>query len=153
MGIADIHAAPDRPQGRMSGYIIRTIGGPRLPDMYRGLIYSKWMRSLRYGNDYYRLMDEKSFYPAYQRHITNILARPEAVVHIAVLADDHDVVLGFSVCRDNVLDYIHVHKDQRKQGIARCLIPGNIDRVTHMTKMGLLLWGTKPHKMKFDPFA
>lgn len=153
MGSEDLHTAADRTQGGMSGYIVRTFRGDVVPDDYRGLIYSKWMRSLRYGNDYYRLMDEKSFYPAYQRHITNILACPDAVVHIAVLAEDHDVVLGFSVCRDKVLDYVHVHKEQRLHGIGRRLVPGNIDRVTHMTKTGLLLWGTKPHSMKFDPFA
>lgn len=152
MGIEEIHAEATRSQDRMNAYVVRALSGPDV-DPYRAMIYSKWLYSLRYGNDFFRMMEDKSFYRNYRAHIERILALPNTVVHVASIAGDHDVALGFSVCRPKVLDYVHVHKDQRLQGIARRLIPADTERVTHMTRTGLLLWGTKDHKMKFDPFA
>lgn len=137
----------------MSGYIIRSFGCMQVPEAYVGLIFAKWLHSLRYGNDFFRMMDQESYYHNYRKHIARILAAPDCVVHIAVLNDDHDVALGFSVCRGDALDYVHVHKDHRRQGIMTRLIPAHIARVTHMTRAALHIWGTKKHGLKFDPFA
>jgi GNAT superfamily N-acetyltransferase len=138
----------------MSGYIIRSFMGVNLPDMYRGMVYSRWLRSLRYGNDYFRLMEPKSYYRAYQAYISEILSRENCVVHVAVLNDDRDVALGFAVTHGSVLDFVHVQKDMRMQGIGSKLVPPTIDRITHLTKHGLAIWGRKRYShLKFDPFA
>ncbi len=71
---------------------------------------------------------------------------------LAVLTDDRDVVLGFSVSRGKVLDYVHVQKDLRKQGIGTALIPLGIDTITHLTKSALPIWGSKYGSWKFNPF-
>jgi GNAT superfamily N-acetyltransferase len=137
----------------MSAYIVRSFAGAALPDAYRSMIFSRWLRSLRYGNDFFRLMEPVSYYRSYQRYITGILAHPDCVVHIAVLGEDHDVALGFAVTHGVVLDYVHVQKDMRRQGIAARLVPAHIERVTHLTRSALAIWGTKKHNWKFDPFA
>ena len=129
------------------------ISGDRLPPELRNLVLSRWMRSLRFGNDYFRLMVPESFYASYQRFINRILSDPDAVVRFAVLADDRDVVLGFAVSRAHVLDYVHVHKDQRRQGIAAALMSPQFDTITHLTRTGLTIWGSKRPEWKFDPFA
>ncbi len=127
--------------------------GASLVGELKNLVRARWMRSLRYGNDYFRLMIPESFYASYQRFIDQILAHPFCVVAFAVLVDDHDVVLGFAVSRGHILDYVHVHKDQRRQGIARRLVPAGDLTITHLTRTGLTIWGSKCPGWKFDPFA
>ncbi len=136
-----------------ASYTLVGHSAPFLPEEYRGVIYSKWMRSLRHGNDYYRLVDPPHYYEAYQRYISAILGKPDTMVRLAVLSDDRDVVLGFSVSRDKVLDYVYVDKLQRKQGIGKMLVPPSIEQITHVTKTGLTIWGSKYGHWKFNPFA
>lgn len=140
-------------------YDVIAYAGRELPAEYFNMVASRWMRSLRYGNDYFRLMVPETFYKSYYRFIVCIIEKTHTVVRLAVLADDHDVVLGFSVVRGGpegpgrVLEYIHVHKDQRRQGIAARLVPASIDTITHLTRTGLSIWGSKHPEWKFDPFA
>ena len=129
--------------------LIRYQGG-KLPNQYKGLVYSKWMRSLRHGNDYFKLVDSDSYYKAYGRYIDTLLKQSE--VWLAVLTDDLDTVLGFSVCHGATVHYVHVHRDSRRIGIARLLLPPDVSTITHLTKMGLLLWPKLAPNAKFDPF-
>jgi GNAT superfamily N-acetyltransferase len=117
------------------------------------MIYAKWLRSLRFGNDYFKLIDSDDYYLTYHRYITNLLAQPAATVRLAVLSDDRDVVLGFSVTRGNILDYVHVHKDHRRCKIGTHLIPCGIDTITHVTKSALPIWNNKYSNWKFNPFS
>lgn len=137
----------------MSSYTVLPFKGPELPDEFENLILSRWMRSLRYTNDYYKLIHPDSYYAVYQRIIKSILSRLETTVALAVLTDDHDIVLGFSVSRGNILDFIHVHKHQRRLGIGRTLIPDGIDTITHLTHTGMSIWASKYGHWKFNPFA
>src|ERR1700677_1012158 len=103
-------------------YSIITYPGSSVPEAYTNLIYSKWLRSLRYGNDYFKLIDSEAYYDVYHKYIESILAKTNTQVKLAVLTDDKDVVLGWSVSRDKTLDYVHIHKDHRRQGIATSLV-------------------------------
>ena len=134
-----------------TSYDIIAFQGNKLPSNYHNLIYSRWLRSLRFGNDYYKLIDSKAYYDSYQKHVAYLIHHPEAVVKLAVLSDDHDIVLGFSVSRNYILDYVHVHKDQRRQGIGTSLVPKDITVVTHLTKTALLIWPKHPN-VTFNPF-
>jgi len=135
----------------MSTYSIITVPQEKL-DPYRALIFQRWLKTLRYGNDMFRLTDQKSYYRAYHAYIDRILAKEDTRIRLAVLSEDHDVVLGFSVSRGNVLDYVHVLQDQRKIGIGKHLVPKEIDTITHLTRTGLEIWANKYPKWKFDPF-
>lgn len=140
----------DESADQQSSYIILSYQGDDLPSQYRSLIFSKWLRSLRFGNDYFRLIDSDSYFTAYNNYIDSLLTK--ATTRLAVLSDDLDVVLGFSVSRKNILDYVHVHKDQRHQGIAKELVPLQIDTATHLTKDALKIWPKYSH-IKFNPFC
>ncbi len=137
----------------MTSYIVMAYRGPDLPHQFVGLIYSKWLRSYRYNNDFIRLSDPAAYYPAYNSYISKILSDADTVIRLAQLTDDMDVVLGFSVSRKNILDYVHVHSLNRKMGIGRKLIPPGIDTISHLTRIGLSIWGTKFGKWKFNPFV
>jgi len=121
------------------------------PEQYHAYVCARWKRSLRYGNDYFRLIKPECFYAAYDIHLANLL--PDATIRLAVLAEDHDVCLGFSVSRGTVLDYVHVHKDYRGKGIGRKLVPEGIDTISNLTKSALAIWGTKCPRWSFNPYA
>jgi GNAT superfamily N-acetyltransferase len=116
------------------------------------MVLSKWLRSLRYGNDYFRLIDAQAYFRVYHDYIEGILARSRTRMRLAVLTDDHDVVLGFAAHEGGILHYVHVHKDMRKQGIGRALLPDDIDTITHVTNIGLSIWGSKFPAWKLNPF-
>lgn len=162
MGTEDVHAEAAQPTSR-----IGTIAypGSQLPDRYIGLVFAKWMKSYRHGNDFIKLIDPASYWPIYREHIARLLSKPETVVRLAVLVEDPDVVLGFSVCRSTVLDYVWVLRirlrtptgiqstSYRGMGIGKSLVPKEIDTITHLTKSGLTIWGSKYGHFKFNPFA
>ena len=136
-------------------YTVIEFEGPRLPDAYKNMIYSKWLRSLRYGNDYFRIIRSDAYYEAYQRLVKTLTASPDAIIRLAVLSDDHDVVLGWScIRRAHILDYVHVQRDQRNQGIANSLVPiKDITTITHLTNTAASIWGSKYSKdISFNPF-
>jgi hypothetical protein len=128
-------------------------GAQKLPKDYLGLIYAKWLRSLRYGNDLFRLIDAEGYYRSYHRVISGLLERPDTMVRLAVLTDDPDVVLGFSVSRNETLDYVYVNKDYRRMKIGTQLVPSQTKVITHVTKTGLTIWGSKYREWKFNPFV
>lgn len=132
------------------GYKVIRIQGPKLTEHYFNLIIAKWMRSYRYSNEYMKLTDSKSYFKAYQAYITKLL--PKTIVRLAVLWDDADVVLGFSVISDTLLHYVYVGKDFRNNGIGKTLVPIQITEFTHLTKAGLALWPQKAPDAKFNPF-
>lgn len=136
-----------------ASYTIIGFSGKDLPAAYRNLIFSRWLRSLRFSNDYFNLIEANAYYAVYHRYIEALLARPATSVNLAVLSDDNDNVLGFSVTEPEILHYVHVHKYQRKQGIGRALVPSTTRVITHVTKTGLSLWVSKMPQAVFNPFA
>ena len=154
MGPTRIYAEATQPErDGMSTYTVFVCPRNRL-EQYVPVVFSGWLKSLRFGNDFYRLMDQGSYFKTYHRFIQGILERPETEIRLAVLTDDPDVVLGFSVSRGTVLDYIYVNRDYRRLGIGRRLVPEGITTITHLTRIGLALWGSgKLPGVKFDPFS
>lgn len=136
-----------------NSYKILTFHGSNsIPEAYRGLVQARWARSLKYGNDYFRLIDPPAYWAIYPKLIEMLLSSANAIVRIAVLSDDEDVALGFSVAEGDTLHYVHVDKDQRRQGIARALIPPHVRCITHLTKTGVPLWTAAIPHAKFNPF-
>lgn len=127
--------------------------GKLLPKQYLNLVRSRWMRSYRHNNDYMKLTDAAAYYCAYSVYVERILARPNAIVRLALLDEDDDVALGFSVIEKNCLHYVEVPKVNRGHGIGRALVVEKIDWFTHLTKIGMRIWSTKAPDAKFNPFA
>lgn len=155
MGAKEVHASAARQESGMSSYKI--VWFPTaLWDACdaRNFVIAHFLRSLRHENDFYRLVDPPAYYEAYGKYITDKLFKdPSCTVRLAVLVDDPDVILGFSLHREDVLDYIFVLRDQRMLGIATKLVPPGITTISHLTKKGLSIWGSKYGDWKFNPFA
>lgn len=125
-----------------------------LPTTFTGMIYSKWLQSLYYGNKAIRQIPRKTYFEKYHQYIDNLLKKPDSTIRLAVLSDDPDIALGFSVSREDVLDYIYVNVECRRTGIAKCLMPGNITTFTHLTKWMNPMWPNNPkyRHLVFNPF-
>lgn len=135
-------------------YSVISFPSRNLPPQYEAVVFSKWLRSLRSGNSLFEKIKSDDYYTNYHIYIEKLLEKPDSIVRLAVLSDDHDVVLGFAASREDVLDYIHVHMDQRKQGIATALLPPGIKVITHLTKKAISIWQTDKYKhIEFNPFA
>jgi GNAT superfamily N-acetyltransferase len=135
-----------------ASYTILALKGSELTDQYKPMVFSKWLRSLRYGNDYFKLINQGAYFELYHRYIERLLTHKDCIVRLAVLSDDTDIVLGFSVCRDAVLDYVHVHRDYRRNGIGSALLPKVVSAITHVTKNGISFWTAKCPQAQFNPF-
>ncbi len=153
VGPQGIQSEATESEGLVASYSIIAYSGNKLPKDYLGLIYAKWLRSLRYGNDLFRLIDSEGYYRTYHRVIAGYLAKPDTMVRLAVLAEDIDVVLGFSVSRNETLDYVYVNREFRRLGVGTQLVPRSTKVVTHLTKTALTIWGSKYKEWKFNPFV
>lgn len=151
MGHKEVEAGTNEIQEKSTYSVISF--GHSLPENYKGVVYAKWMQSLRYGNQFFYLADSKSYYEAYQKYIDMLRARPKSLLRIACLTDDVDVVLGWSLIEDHTLHYVYVVKEQRRLGIAKSLVPTEIKQISHLTKIGMTIWNNKLKSAKFNPFA
>ncbi len=138
----------------MSSYSIIAYPGYELPRQYRGIVFSRWLRSLRSGNRYFKRIDKPAYYTSYRGYISLLLAKMNTVVRLAVITEEIDTVVGFSVSRGTKLDYVYVMDGaMRKQGIGTALVPPTIDTITHITNDGMKIWQSKHKDWKFNPFV
>lgn len=136
-----------------SSYTVIKYPGAQLPQEYHNMILSKWLRTLRSGNDYFKLIDSVLYHSIYKDYILSVMSRPATLINLAVLTDDHDVVLGWSIVQATTLHYIYTHVDVRRQGIARALTPKHTDTISHVTKSGISFWAAVIPNAKFNPFV
>ena len=138
---------------QMSAYKIITLAAtdPALND-YRAMIYSDFMKSLRYGNEWYRLIDSNRYYSVYKNIIDALLSRADSVVRLACLANDVDTCLGWSLTEGPKFHYIFVKEDYRRNGIGKSLMPKEFNQITHLTKIGQAIRKAKFRTVIFDPF-
>lgn len=122
------------------------------PTQFKAFIYSNWMNSLRFGNDYFKLTQSATFYDAYGKYITDIMHREDARVRVCVLSDDEDTALGFSVDEKDILHYVYVKKECRKMGIANFLVVRGFKTISHITHIGLSIWQEKYPTINLNPF-
>lgn len=137
----------------MNSYrIIHYSGHDPVLKNYLSMIYSDFMRSLRFGNGWYRLIDSDRYYSMYKQIIDHLLAKKESVIRLAVLSDDLDVCLGWSLSEGPRIHYVFVKKPYRKQGIGTALMPLTFEMITHLTTIGQNIREKKFSHVKFDPF-
>ncbi len=115
-------------------------------------IYATWLKGLRFGNDWFELIDSTIYYENYKRVIDVLLSRPTTKVTVSCLKEDPDVILGYCVSEPSTVHYIHVKEAWRKLGIANDLLPKDLKVVTHMTNQGKVIFVNKLKDIKFNPF-
>lgn len=141
----------------MSAYRILIIAGRHASiTPYEPLIYASFLHSLRLGNEWFQDIETDVYYKAYHDVLQRCLTSADAQVRLAVLDDDRDVCLGWSLSRGPILDYVFVKEDKltsfRKQGIGSALLPRKFDTITQLTRIGRNIWKTKFPQVSFNPF-
>lgn len=114
-------------------------------------ILSTWLKGLRYGNDWFGLIEAPVYYENYQRIIETLLRSPLTTVRVACLKDTPDVILGYSVSRGTSLDYVFCKKNWRLIGIAKSLVPDGVTTASHLTEAGKAILKKHP-AITFNPF-
>lgn len=137
----------------MNSYKILTLSG-HSPEFkqYENMVYSDFLESLRYGNDWFKMIDQDNYYQSYHQVIHGLLSRGDSTVRLAVFTDEPDTCLGWSLSSSSLLHYVYVKKDARKKGIGRELLPKGFDHITHLTTVGVIIWRQKLPTIKFNPF-
>ena len=134
--------------------VVNFYKGPHLPADFIGVIMSKWLRSHRKLNPVFKKIDEDSYFRHYDPYLRSILYRPNVVIRLLVLENDHDVVFGWSVSEKHTLHYIYIQEPYRGHGYAKDLFPKDIEWISHWT----LHWEKRLNKkqrnrkIKFNPF-
>ncbi len=128
-------------------------------EQYKPLILATWLRGLKHGDEFFSLVDPKAYYSVYSRVILTLLKRPECRARLAVIADEPDTVIAWTVFEGNALHFIFVKRGGkgelagRGRGIATSIFPEGVDTFTHITKIGKSIWRNKKYKeLKFNPF-
>ena len=115
-------------------------------------IYASWLRGLRHGSAYHEMIDNDAYFKHQHRVIEKILEDDfEALIRIACLKDSPDVILGYSVFRNDQLHLVFVKRSWRGIGLAKDLVPENIKEVSHITKVGASILQKRPGII-FNPY-
>lgn len=117
------------------------------PPKDEALVYSTWKNGSYYSS--LKNPDESTFkfFPKKTQEIKAILET--AKVNIACLSDSPETIIGYSVSRGTHLDWIYVKPEYRLQGIAKLLLPKNIDTYTSdLTFTGSKIVKKKKLKLK-----
>lgn len=123
-----------------------------IPEQYRSFVFSRWLHSLRFGNDMFKLTKSDIYYDVYGKKIEQIIKRPKTKTRVAVLSEDQDTALGWSVEEPETLHYVFVKPEVRSLGIAKELVSKDIKTISHITHTGLAIWHKKMPYVNFNPF-
>ena len=107
------------------------------------------LKGLYYGSRFWGEVDQVAFFNNYEPYLKQLMLRRD--IKVACLSDDQDVILGFSIFKDETLDWVFIKKSYRKLGIGKLLVPDTITTVSHITDSGNSIRKTKG--WKFNPFS
>lgn len=110
-------------------------------------IYSTWLRSLYYGNEFFGLIGKKVFFDKYKLVLYSLVADNE--VQVCCDVQDEDVILGYAVYTPDRLHWVYVKESWRRLGVAKSLVPDSITSYSHFTETSRRL---TPRGWEFDPF-
>ncbi len=130
-----------------AAYVVRP---PKPEDI--NFILATMLRGLYYGDTWFSEIPKDLFMKEHHKVLVNTISRPDCAVRVAVLPDDGDVILGYSISlKDTALVWVYVKNSFRKMGIARSLVPATIQSVTYLTKLGKAILKGYP-SVVFDPY-
>lgn len=115
-------------------------------------IYATWIQGYQGGQKWFRKTPRKIFWEKY-KPVIEILLKTQST-KIACLQKEPDVIIGYSVFKEDLVHWIHVKENWRKIGIAKDLLPANFSQVSHLTHVAYEILYTQrkyPHII-FNPF-
>ncbi len=116
-------------------------------------IYSTWIAGLYHGTDWLKMIEEESFVKRYRQSLKKLLIKETIRIYVSCLKEDKDVILSYAAIEykdpEVILHWIFTRPAWRRVGLAKKLLPGEINVVTHMTKIGKSI---KPKKWIYEPY-
>src|ERR1035437_8960555 len=108
----------ERMASEVSTYKVVSFSGtdPALKE-FDSMIRKDFKTALRYGNGWYKLIDQDRYYQIYEAIISALLKRPDSVVRVAVASEDPSLAYGWSIVEDEKVHFVFVKKDVRNEGI------------------------------------
>jgi len=89
----------------------------------KNLIYATWLRSYQSSSHLVRHVSRNDFFAGHHDVLDRIFAR-EPIVKLAVMPDDHSVILGWACYEPGTLHYVYVKPSFRRYGVAKALLAG-----------------------------
>ncbi len=121
-----------------------------LPEIYKPLLFSNFLLSLKSGNDLFMRTDRDTYFKYYHAFIESLLERKTSKIKLAVLAREKELVFGWALMEPNILHYIFVPKIYRNNGISKLLLKGEeFETISHVTKDGEKIFSKKT----FNPWT
>lgn len=115
-------------------------------------VCSTFLRNLYYSSTFWKQCRKDKFMEFYHVFIERLLSKPTTETVILCLNDDDDVIIGYSIITpENVLHFVYVKRDWRRNGFSNLLVPNTIKIITHLTDLGDTIYRKKRH-LEFDPF-
>ncbi len=117
----------------------------------KNLILATFLRGLYYGDSWFSLIPKPVFMANYKQ--MGELLVTKAVIKVACLKDDPNVILGYSILSQDyqTIHWCFVKAKWRGKGIARSLLPQHPSAVSHLTELGKTLMTRFPNVI-FNPF-
>ena len=132
-------------------YRIVTFNSKDCPEDFKPKIIANFLNSLRYGNDYFKLIDKDNYFPNYTKYVNLLLSKPTTFVRFALLSDE--TIIGWSIFEGPLLHYVFVNKDVRRNGISKALLPTNVKSFTHITNKAIGIWLKHYPEARFNPLG
>ena len=119
----------------------------------KAFILATFLRGLYYGESFFSQVPKDIFMSRYKLVAQALVNDKNTVIKVACLPEDRDVILGYTVLsRDlKTLYYTFTKTAWRQRGIAKSMVPKDIEYVAHLTKLGQSLMPKFPNA-KFNPF-
>lgn len=119
---------------------------------FEAFLFTTYLKSYRFGNEYCNEIAKEVYFPTHHKRFLDLLGRPDAILKLAVLTEDPDIIIGWALIEPTVLHYVFVKGsiEARKLGIASLLIPKDTKTVTHLTKTGKIL--KAKNKWDYNPY-
>lgn len=119
----------------------------------KNFILATFLRGLYYGESFFSDVPKNLFMERYKRVAQALVNDPNTTIRVACLPEDKDVILGYSICSGDSVNFCFVKAAWRQKGIAKSLVPTNPVYVVpqHLTKIGKELL-TKINNPKYNPF-
>lgn len=115
------------------------------------LVYASWRNAIwfdKHPGQTQQTEESDNYYKLATETINEYLRSTKTIVNMAVLQDNPDQIIGYSVMNQNVIIFCYVKLDYRRQGIATLLTKDFKTIVKPMTKIGKSI--ARKHKLVIE---
>ena len=88
----------------------------------------------------------KAWMNTFTEHVRELLENAD--IRIACMYDDPSTILGYAIINYDTCEFVYVKELHRQQGIAKFLVPDNIKKFNHITRLGRIILDARDNRAK-----